>query len=39
MVVYEEQYKATMVDQKVDEAKVVEGKWHTKSKAPYPHFI
>ena len=34
MVVYEEQYKATMVDQELDEAKVVEGEWHTKSKAP-----
>ena len=37
MVVYEEQYKATMVDQELDEAKVVEGEWHTKSKAPYHH--
>ena len=37
MVVYEEQYKATMVDQKLDEAKVMEGEWHTKSKAPYHH--
>ena len=37
MVVYEEHYKATMVDQKLDEAKVVEGEWHTKSKAPYHH--
>ena len=37
MVVYDEQYKATMVGQKLDEAKVVEGEWHTKSKAPYHH--
>ena len=37
MVVYEEQYKTTMVDQELDEAKVVEGEWHTKSKAPYHH--
>ena len=37
MVVYEEQYKATMVDQELDEAKVVECEWHTKSKAPYHH--
>ena len=37
MVVYEEQYKATMVDQELDEAKVVEGEWHTKSKAPNHH--
>ena len=37
MVVNEEQYKATMVDQELDEAKVVEGEWHTKSKAPYHH--
>ena len=34
MVVYMEQYKATMVDQELDEANVVEGEWHTKSKAP-----
>ena len=33
-VVYKEQYKATMVDQDLDEAKVVEGERHTKSKAP-----
>ena len=32
--VYEEQYKGTMVHQEVDEAKVVEGEWHTKSNAP-----
>ena len=37
MVVYEEQYKTTMVDQELDEAKVVEVEWHTKSKAPYHH--
>ena len=37
MVVYEEQYKATMVDQELDKAKVVEGEWYTKSKAPYHH--
>ena len=39
MVVYKEQYKATMVDQELDEAKVVEGEWHTKSKAPNHHYI
>ena len=37
MLVYEEQYKATMVDQELDEAKVVEGEWQTKSKSPYGH--
>ena len=37
MVVYQEQYKATKVDQELDKAKVVEGEWHTKSKAPYHH--
>ena len=36
-VVCKEQYKATMVDQELDEAKVVEGEWHAKSKAPYHH--
>ena len=35
--VYQEQYKVTMVDQEQDTAKVVEGEWHTKSKAPYHH--
>ena len=39
MVVYDEQYKATMVDQELDKAKVVEGEWHTKFKAPYHHKI
>ena len=28
MVVYKEHYKATMVDQELDVAKVVEGEWH-----------
>ena len=37
MVVYEEQYKTTIEDQELDEAKVVEGEWHTKSQAPYHH--
>ena len=37
MAVYKEQNKATMVDQELDEAKVVEGEWHTKFKAPYHH--
>ena len=39
MGVYEEQYKATMVDQELDDAKVVEGEWHAMSKAPYYHLI
>ena len=37
MLVYQEQFKATMVDQEVDEAKVVEGEWQIKSKDPYHH--
>ena len=34
IVVYQEQYKVTMVDQELDKVKVVEGEWPTKSKAP-----
>ena len=36
MVVYNVQYKANMVDQELDEAKMMKGGWwFTKSKAPY----
>ena len=34
---YEEQYKANMVDQELEETKMVDGGFNSKSKAPYQH--
>ena len=35
---YKEQYKVTMVDQGLDDPKVVEGEWHTKSQGSLSSF-
>ena len=36
-VMYKEQYKAKMVDQELEETKMVDGGCNSKSKAPYQH--